>query len=528
MDNSIKLKNIVLGVVLFLFTPTFIVAEYPNTLKSISKHKVSVSTMPSKTPFLTLTKNELLDRIKGGWAGQTIGVTYGGPTEFKYMGKIIPDSVDIPWYKGYLKKTMIEMPWLYDDIYMDLTFVEIIEKLGVDAPIDSFANAFAYAPYALWHANQAARRNILDGIKPPMSGHWKHNVHADDIDYQIEADFSGLMSPGMPNTASKVNDEIGHMVSYGDGWYGGVYVGAMYALAFVHDDVNLVVQEALKTIPKKRKYYKCISSVIKWHGQYPTDWKKTWQLIEDNFSDDWYCPEGHESVFNINARINSAYVVLGLLYGQGDFMKTIDIATRAGQDSDCNPATALGILGTMYGYDNFPSSWKEDLKEIENMDFVHTTTSLNRAYAMSFNHALQMITKNGGKVYDDSVDSVEIKVQTPKAVRYEKSFANLKPIHKIDVNKSLTDQFEIEFVGRGIVISGEAFKESDQSQDKEILIEVEINGLKRKVLMPTSFATRRLEIFADYELSDRKHKITIHAPKQLGYGVKLTNYITYK
>ena len=120
-----------------------------------------------------------------------------------------------------------------------------------------------------------------------MRGHWRNNVHADDIDYQIEADFSGLMSPGMPNAASKVNDEIGHMVSYGDGWYGGVFVGAMYSLAFLHNDVNLIVKEALKSIPKKSKYYQCISSVIKWHQLYPLNWKITWQLIEDNFSDDW-------------------------------------------------------------------------------------------------------------------------------------------------------------------------------------------------------------------------------------------------
>lgn len=63
----------------------------------------------------------------------------------------------------------------------------------------------------------------------------------------------------------------------------------------------------------------CIIRVIQWHQQYPFKWEITWQLIEGNFSDDWYCPEGHDSVFNIDARINSAYVVLGLLYGQGDF-----------------------------------------------------------------------------------------------------------------------------------------------------------------------------------------------------------------
>ncbi len=62
---------------------------------------------------------------------------------------------------------MQSWPDLYDDIYMDLTFVDVFEKYGIDAPVDSFANAFAYADYNLWHANQAARYNILHGIPAP-------------------------------------------------------------------------------------------------------------------------------------------------------------------------------------------------------------------------------------------------------------------------------------------------------------------------------------------------------------------------
>lgn len=161
------------------------------------------------------------------------------------------------------------------------------------------------------------------------------------------------------------------------------------------------------------------------------------------------------------------------------------------------------------------------------MDFIYTTTSLNRAYEMSFNHAIASIIANGGKV---SVDSVKIKVQKPKAVRYEKSNENLMPMYKKNVNTNLTEKYQIEFEGRGIVISGEAFKNSAQSIDLDIPLEIEINGVNKKVIIPTSFTTRRLEIFVDYELSKsiNKHKIILHAPKNNGYGVKLTNYITYK
>ena len=114
----------------------------------------------------------LRDKIRGGWAGQTIGVTFGGPYEFKYDGTFIQDYQPLFYSEGYIRKTMLETPGLYDDLYMDLTFVDVFERLGLDAPVDSFANAFAHAGYKLWHANQAARYNILHGIKPPASGNW--------------------------------------------------------------------------------------------------------------------------------------------------------------------------------------------------------------------------------------------------------------------------------------------------------------------------------------------------------------------
>ncbi|HTF21373.1 MAG TPA: ADP-ribosylglycohydrolase family protein [Chryseolinea sp.] len=118
--------------------------------------------------MVTLSKDVLKDKIKGGWAGQTIGVTFGGPTEFRFCGTMIQEYVPILWYDGYLKHTMENNAGLYDDVYMDLTFVDVFEKHGLDAPIAEFAKAYANAGYMLWHANQAGRYNILHGITAPQ------------------------------------------------------------------------------------------------------------------------------------------------------------------------------------------------------------------------------------------------------------------------------------------------------------------------------------------------------------------------
>ena len=78
--------------------------------------------------YFHISKESLKDKIKGAWAAQTIGVTFGGPTEFRYLKRIIPDSVEIEWTDSTLVNMMKYAPGLYDDIYMDLTFVDVIEK----------------------------------------------------------------------------------------------------------------------------------------------------------------------------------------------------------------------------------------------------------------------------------------------------------------------------------------------------------------------------------------------------------------
>ncbi len=463
---------------------------------------------------ISISTTELRNKIKGGWAGQTIGVTFGGPYEFRFQGTFIGDYQPLLWYDGYLKETMLNIPGLYDDLYMDLTFVDVMNKYGLDAPVDSFANAFANAGYLLWHANQAARYNILNGIKAPQSGHWKNNPHADCIDYQIEADFAGLMSPGMPNTASVISDKIGHIMNYGDGWYGGVYVGAMYSLAFVSKDINYIVAEALKSIPAQSEFYKCINDVIGWHKKYPKDWKQTWLEVQKKWADDIGCPDGVFHPFNIDAKVNAAYVVIGLLYGGKDFTKTLEIATRCGQDADCNPSSAGGILGTVLGYDQIPAYWKMGLKEAESIDFKYTTMSLNTVYEVGLKHALENISRNGGKV---TGENITIKTQSIKPVQFEQSFAGSYSIAKIPVQWSADKTtLSFEFEGTGFVIKGEA-TDGGKPSDYVFNAAVYVDGqLIESPLLPVNYIKRRHELAWKYDLPKGKHKVslTIKNPSQ--------------
>ena len=443
---------------------------------------------------MVISVDQLADKIKGGWAAKTIGCTYGGPVEFLHNGTMIQDYTPIIWNKDRVKHYYDTFPGLYDDIYVNIIFVNVFERLGLDAPADSFAISFANAGFPLWHANQVAKYNIKQGIMPPMSGHWLNNPHADDIDYQIEADFAGLMSPGMPNSASAISDKVGHIFTYGDGWYGGVYVGALYSMAFVTDDVLVTVEEALNTIPEQSDFYKCIKDVIDWYHKYPDDWKQTWFECQRKWSSEVGCPDGVFLPF--------------VLYGKKDFYQTIDIAARCGQDSDCNAATAAGVLGVLLGYENIPEMWKESLYAVEELPFAYTDVSLNRLYKLSLGHAIKAIEAGGGVV---NGDQITIKIQQPVAVNYEKAFEGHYPVEKKNINILLQQASQFSFDGNGFVLKGYVkCDDEDYVANVEMYIDGElVETANLPVAKASSIDDRRVDLFHKYQLEDMEHTVVL-------------------
>ena len=356
-----------------------------------------------------MSRAVLEDKIRGGWAGQMIGVSYGAPTEFKSNGKI--NEGEIKW-----SPEMVSNAIQQDDLYVEMTFAEVMDRVGLDATSEQYGEMFKDSKYSLWHANAGARRNLNRGIKAPLSGHPKYNIHANDIDFQIESDFIGLMTPGLPRASNAYADRVGRVMNYGDGLYGGMLFGAMYAAAFFESDPHMVVEQALLSIPPGSGYAQVIRDVLAWHAQNPNDWRKTWALLEAKWNKDDVCPDGSGTPFNIDARLNGAYVVLGLLYGDGDMGKTMEVATRSGQDSDCNPSSAAGVLGVILGYSKIPDVYKGGIAKLADVKFEFTEYSFNDIVASTLKRAEKVIVAAGGQV---TASELAIPVQAPQAPALE-------------------------------------------------------------------------------------------------------------
>ena len=361
-----------------------------------------------------IISNEVLkDKIAGGWAGKMIGVTYGAPTEFRAQGKTYEDS--IKWVPADVKGSIWQ-----DDIYVQLSFLMVMDKYGIDAPAKKFQEIFAKAGFQLWHANVQARKNFYDSIFPPQSGHPDYNIHADDIDFQIEADYIGFMCPGMPQTANKIADKICHIMNYGDGVYGGVFVAALYSEAYFESDISKIIDKALLTIPAESDYSKIVKDVVLLHQHNPSDWRAAWAELEAKWGKEQICGAG--STFNIDAKLNGAYIVMGLLYGDGDPAKTMEIATRCGQDSDCNPSNAMAVLGVIKGLKGLPAECQQAVTAMGDSLFDNTTYSFNIAVDKTIEYAQKLAVENGG---ESTEKELKIKVQAPQAFPLEVAFPKL-------------------------------------------------------------------------------------------------------
>src|SRR5690606_17627484 len=150
------------------------------------------------------------------------------------------------------------------------------------------------------------------------------------------------------------------------------------------------------------------------------------------------------------AKINAAWVMMGLLYGNGDFTRTFEIATRCGDDADCNPATAGGVLAAIVGFKNIPDFWKQGLDRVDDKPFMGTNISLLKAYEKSYEHANEMIVRNGGEVKENEV---VIKLQEAETVPLEVAFEGHYPAGQV-IPTVTRDEITFAFEGIGFALAG--------------------------------------------------------------------------
>jgi hypothetical protein len=347
------------------------------------------------------------EHMQAGWIGQIIGVSWGAPTEGRYH-TIMPADKMPPF-----SEDLINQAFGQDDLYVEMTFLRSLEQYGWDVSIRQAGIDFANSGYPLWVANDAGRRNLRNGIAPPDSSHPQFHNCAGAIDYQIEADYAGLIAPGMPDVVIALGEKFGRLMNYGDGMYAGQFIGVLYAEAFFEKDVHKLIAAGLRAIPAECLYAEMVRDMVRWRKENP-DWEKTWALAEQKYNKD-----RNYNISALDVKREGAWVLMGLLYGAGDLDQTITISCRCGFDSDCNPSSSGGILATSRGLANLPERYYRKLNE--KAIFSHTAYTFPALIDVSEKLARQALAKAGGRIEKNAAgeEVFVIPVKGPTPSRFE-------------------------------------------------------------------------------------------------------------
>ncbi|MEQ8762402.1 MAG: ADP-ribosylglycohydrolase family protein [Planctomycetota bacterium] len=322
---------------------------------------VGLSTSAKTTP----------DRLLGAWLGRAAGCLLGKPVEgwtFEHIGELL-DFVGEESIKDYFPPLPEDTPERLrypeilkpgpclrgavdgmardDDMDYPILGLDLMERKGLGFTTDDVgASWLEHLPYHLTYtAERAAYRNLIQGRPAPESAtFW--NPYREWIGAQIRGDIFGWVSPGKPGRAAELAYRDARLSHVRNGTYGEMFVAAANAAALIVTDLNEVLDIAIAHVPPGSRFAELIGKCRAWHKE-GLSWEDAAKRARDEY--------GRHNWAHVLP--NAALVALALLYGDGDYERTITCAVRGGWDTDCNGATAGAICGAMQGAQRLPKPW---------------------------------------------------------------------------------------------------------------------------------------------------------------------------
>ena len=301
---------------------------------------------------LTFNRETLKDKIYACWIGKNIGGTMGTP----YEGN--RDMHDI---QGFVTEEGKVLP--NDDLDLQLVWLRAMDEMGPESVNERVLGEYWMTHIGpMWNEYGIGKSNMREGLLPPLAGEvyndkWKHSNGA-----WIRTEIWACLFPGCPEKAIRYafyDACVDH--GYGEGTYAAIFVAAMESAAFVIKDVKTLLEIGLSKIPTDCRMAKAVRLVMEEYEK-GTDWKTVRQMLVEQSADiGWF-----------QAPANVGFVVLGLLYGEGDFKKSMILAINCGDDTDCTGATIGSLMGIMNGTAGLPSDWRSHIG-----DQIATICNLN-------------------------------------------------------------------------------------------------------------------------------------------------------
>lgn len=290
---------------------------------------------------------DYIKKTYAGWLGKVIGIRMGAPIE--------------GWTKEKIEliygKTMRDYVVDYQDFAADddsngpIFFVRGLEHYKNLTAKDMGMTCLNYIPKEhgfFWWGNElstehTAFKNLFAGIKAPESGSAKRNgmEMAEQIGGQIFIDCFGFVAPGNPELACQLAEASARVTHDYDGVAGARFVAACISLAYTESNILSIMKQALTYIDRERNYYKVVTEMIQFYEEGKSKEEAFARLKETYWTD---CYQGICHIVP-----NAGIMAIALLYGEGNFLDTMELVNLLGFDTDCNAGNVGAIMGVLCG-----------------------------------------------------------------------------------------------------------------------------------------------------------------------------------
>ena len=296
------------------------------------------------------------ERIYAGVLGKIVGVYLGRPFEQWTHAQIEERLGEIT---GYVKSPD-PLVLTDDDISGTFTFPRALEDYGPDVTTEqigrTWLNYVIEERTTVWWGGVGASAEHtayvdLKGEQPVP----KSDVLSEQIGAQNFIDGWAMMCPGDPERAADLARLAASVSHGGEAVYAAQVIAAMEAAAFVEPDIGRLLDTGASLIPRDSVIARVIDDVRGWHAA-DGDWRRTRERIEERYGYDRYRGLCHVVP-------NHALIILGLLYGDGDFDRSLMVVNTAGWDTDCNSGNLGCLLGIRGGVEAIGPKWREPVRD---------------------------------------------------------------------------------------------------------------------------------------------------------------------
>lgn len=289
--------------------------------------------------MIYLNRDKVKDKITACWQGKNIGGTLGTP----YEG--FPTINDI---HGFASERGAALP--NDDLDLQLIWLMAMDERGPEnvtpATLGEYWLSFI-DPY--WNEYGVCQANLKEGFYPPMSGYMNNRGWKNSNGAWIRTEIWACLYPGRPDKAVEyafADACVDH--GFGEGTYAAMFVAAMESAAFLTSDIETLIKIGLSKIPENCRMAASIKIVLEGYKN-GLDWKSVRnQVVEYSADLGWF-----------QAPANVSFAIIGLLFGEGDYKKSLILAVNCGDDTDCSAATLGALMGIMRGTAGIPQDWLE-------------------------------------------------------------------------------------------------------------------------------------------------------------------------